>query len=824
MYLSRPGEKLEEHENRVIKNFSILESKKESKTILKNILNKILKENEMQEYYNIVDNLIEDIISMHDYGKRNPYFQAYLGNEEFKNYDYNEVNKQHSIIAAYYFLEKYKFLVDENFKRPLNKNKRELRAAYKKLICISAFIIAKHHGAIDKCNIEELFEKVKNLNIEYEKAFYLGFDKQILEFYENVVYEFTDEFTISIFIKYMFSILVTCDYMAVYEFSNGTEFKLNLIDDIKKREFVERFENNNIVKGIREFSKGNINLNTLNKYRSEMFLESEKNLIKNLDENLFYLEAPTGSGKSITSLNLSLNLINDKYNKIYYIAPFINIIEQTYKDVKSFISNDVKDVALISSKEEIIVSDIIKEFKDEDNKIDDLEELYEKDYMDNLFINYPFSVLSHVKLFDILFSPKRRHALMMSLLSNSVIIIDELQSYRNKLWIPIINFLKKYSDILNIKVIMMSATLPKLDVLLEEKYEIKNLIDRRDYYYEFFKTRVDSDFSLLDRENTLDTLYEKVEEISGIEGKGRILIGTIKTKTCDEIYNYMKRYRDKGFEVYQIKGNTSNVKKQSIIAKLKKFNGNDKLDYVLKKVILVATQCVEAGVDIDMNVGFKNIAIFDADEQFCGRIERNFRNKGEVYFYKVDEQEKVYDEDYRIIRTLEDKECRERFETKEFDKLYEEIYISLKKKEINNYIKLKKLLRELNFIKVYNNMKLITEELKKDLLIKCKYKYKESGEIVDSAELIEEYIKIKEDKKISYAEKQIKLSKFRKAFDPFIYSINLYDIDKVDVIDRISNWNIVENAYGYFDLDEDGCVTEESELNLEALFSNSDIF
>lgn len=56
---------------------------------------------------------------------------------------------------------------------------------------------------------------------------------------------------------------------------------------------------------------------------------------------------------------------------------------------------------------------------------------------------------------------------------------------------------------------------------------------------------------------------------------------------------------------------------------------------VWKKVILISTQIVEAGVDIDMDIGYKDISKLDSEEQFLGRIARSgIKNgiPGIVYF------------------------------------------------------------------------------------------------------------------------------------------------------------------------------------------------
>ena len=49
----------------------------------------------------------------------------------------------------------------------------------------------------------------------------------------------------------------------------------------------------------------------------------------------------------------------------------------------------------------------------------------------------------------------------------SVIILDEIQSYKNELWGEIITFLKGFAELMQMKIIIMSATLPNLDILTD---------------------------------------------------------------------------------------------------------------------------------------------------------------------------------------------------------------------------------------------------------------------------------------------------------------------------------------------------------------------
>lgn len=64
----------------------------------------------------------------------------------------------------------------------------------------------------------------------------------------------------------------------------------------------------------------------------------------------------------------------------------------------------------------------------------------------------------------------------------------------------------------------------------------------------------------------------------------------------------------------------------------------DKVKKATDTIILVSTQVIEAGVDIDMDIGYKNISKLDSEEQFLGRINRSCKKEGIAYFLKLMKQ------------------------------------------------------------------------------------------------------------------------------------------------------------------------------------------
>ncbi|MBK6948879.1 MAG: hypothetical protein IPH16_13240 [Haliscomenobacter sp.] len=65
-------------------------------------------------------------------------------------------------------------------------------------------------------------------------------------------------------------------------------------------------------------------------------------------------------------------------------------------------------------------------------------------------------------------------------------------------------------------------------------------------------------------------------------------------------------------------------------------------------MLLITTQVVEAGVDIDMDLGFKNVSLIDSDEQLAGRVNRNVGKENcEVYLFRLNDATILYGKDYR---------------------------------------------------------------------------------------------------------------------------------------------------------------------------------
>lgn len=800
MILSRPKESLNSHITKLLRQYKLLSKNKKIDIIIKNIINKLCQENKkLEDLQLIIYNLFIFYLEFHDEGKKNPYFQSYIGNKDYKNYSFTKLNKHHSEISAiYYIIKMYnEYIIDI---------KSRVKQEYLKDIILSlGYNIYRHHSNLEDVN-KDIF--ISNLIQYYEnnKEQFINIDLKYIDylyrFKSRSHIKYTNPYTYYLFLKLTYSILITCDFMSVYSFNCKKDLNINIINLDKKNLINNTFNKNKIIKNIRKLQiNSNLPINKLNRMRTEMFLESEEQLNKNKNSNIFYLEAPTGCGKSLTSLNLAYNLLDNIINKIYYVAPYNNIIEQTHQTIKNSFYNKV---VTVNSREEVFLS--------EENRIN-----YDKDYFNMQLINYPVSLISHIRLFDIIFSHNRFKNLMLSTLCNSVIIIDEIQSYKNQKWIEIINTLKEYSEMLNLKIIIMSATLPKMQKLIEDKdFYIPNLIKNRDYYYNYFKQRVDFDFSLFHKKkNDINEIIQKIDDIIYNTNKHRILIECLTTDRAEEFYKKLKKYKSNDFLIFKMIGITNSINREYIINKIQEKINNE---YKNKKIILIGTQCIEAGIDIDMQIGFKDISILDADEQFAGRIERNFKDIGKIYFFDIDDSDFIYKGDYRTEKSLKDKEWQLIFKNKDFNKFYERNYKWLLENNYNTYIEFKSNLLNLQYIKTQESMKLINTK-NYSFLFLSQYQNDESAE-----SYLNIFNKIK-DSKLTYTEKQIKLIHIKKQLNKYIYNINAYKFKNDILLEQNDNLYLVDNAEQYFDnLTNDNKLKKESNIDISSFIKDIQLF
>lgn len=727
-----------------------MEEYKHLEKIIKNIISNLARKNTLNEnVINKVYELFKSAIYYHDVGKLNPNFQR-------ENMDNNvkpniKGTTEHSLISARIYLDAIKRELHEE--ESIEKYGRIHIVFLEYMSYYFSYIISRHHSRLKNINeyltkleIVDLFEIYKivyNENENTSRFIQTGLEK-FLEVFD------IDEVLLYILCELLYSCLVTADFLATSEFMNSQKID---IKRTKNNELFKNYESSELFKAIEKYKNGENKLEGINELRSDMFIESENSINSNLDKVLYYLEAPTGSGKTNMAINLARILYQSTKDltSINYIFPFNTLIDQTKDTFKNYFK-EYEDFTVINSCTPIV-----------DEKSEILN--YEMAYLKSEFRQYDIKLTSHVNLFDTLFGTSKEGKYNFYDLSNSIIVLDEIQAYSNKIWREMIILLFKVAKFLNIKIIIMSATLPKLDYLLKDYIDVDNdicsLIVNRTKYFEdkLFKKRVNVDFSLLNegKGEIIDTLIQKV-----LENKDKkVLIEFITKKSSSEFYKKLKELKVEN--VYELTGDDNAYTREKIINKVKEE----------KSIILVATQTIEAGVDIDMDIGFKDISFLDSEEQFLGRINRSSKKENCIaYFFDLDDETKIYRNDYRAEYTIRNEDVRNILKTKKFEEYYknvmDKIYVYTNKYNKNNISNLFDCCKNLNFLEIENKLKLIDSNTRQ---IFFNYTINIDGEKIIGASIWKQYKELIQNKEISYAKKQIELSKIKPKFNLFIYTI-----------------------------------------------------
>lgn len=797
-------ETLQEHTKLCQKYWKRMVEQRGLVSIFENFKNRYLQEIS-EEGKHLFDVMTVNIVTWHDFGKCNPRFQK----DKMKHSWHmdlapdNAIGSRHSILSAMFYLDYF-------IERINQLEDKQERTKLKDFAYMYSYVISRHHGNLSDFS-EYMNELLGKGNTEIGEKAWEWYQKwkngETVKLYkhftgnmENRLEMQTQGQAIGLYawIRLQFSLLTAADYYATSEFMSGIEVTdFGKFGDIQQ--LIRQYEDGEVQKKIRNYQRENYpmepeklqQVSEINILRTELFSEAEENLKRNKGQSVFYLEAPTGSGKSNTAMNLSFTLMqeNSDLRKLFYIYPFNTLVEQNMSILEKTFGNKKEIMSQIA-----VVNSLVP-FKDKKEVEEDREnsKKYQEILLDRQFLNYPFILSTHVMLFRTMFGNAKEDVFGFQQLCHSVIVLDEIQSYKINLWSEMIAFLKEFAELLDIKVIIMSATLPNLEVLTDHKENAVRLLSdcSKYFHHKMFRERVVPKYDLLEEDITLESLAEHV-----LENKNKkVLIEFIKKASAEEFYRILGERVE---SVFLMTGDSSIQERKDLIEKIKG----------LSSVILVATQVIEAGVDIDMDIGFKDISRLDSEEQFMGRINRSGKKDGVVYFFNLDEAKSIYKEDVRGDErfTLMVPEIRTLLETKNFSAFYEsDILPVLKKKgEMIDKNNLKEFFSQkvgiLNMPEVAEKMKLIDDNTQGIFICFGR----KLGD-VDSRMLWWEYKELLENTQMNYAEKKVRLHDLRSEMNAFIYQFKNSAL--VEANEHIGDLYFIENGEEYFD--ENGVLKRE---------------
>lgn len=337
------------------------------------------------------------------------------------------------------------------------------------------------------------------------------------------------------------------------------------------------------------------------------------------EKGFYSLTVPTGGGKTLASVLWALkHAAHHKMSRIIIAIPYTSIIVQTASILKQiFGEENVLEHHSNFDPENI-----------KDEKLRDSAQLATENW------NYPIIVTTNVQLFESLFSNKPSDCRKLHNIVNSVLILDEVQMLPTGFLQPIVDSLKAYQKMFDVSVLLTTASQPVLSGLIEG-CNPKAKFEGIDHITEIIPSEMELhnhlrrvDIKVDEQGSSYDEIAEKIAQYD------KVLCIVNTRKDAKEIY---ERLPDNGVKLHLSRMMCPAHVKETI-EKIKTLL-KDENTPVLR---VVATQLVEAGVDIDFPVVFRQEAGLDSVLQAAGRCNREGKkDRGLAFVFSLSKENRL---------------------------------------------------------------------------------------------------------------------------------------------------------------------------------------
>lgn len=531
---------------------------------------------------------------LHDVGKASTAFQRRISGES--------IRVDHSTCGAIAAMEKYTFPAG----------------------LMMAYCIAGHHGGIpdaghenDHTNPGGLYNRI-NLRKEnkdpeldfsdYENVISLpevNMDKFNSFMFDDCISDagrITDKF--SFFTRYCFSCLTDADSIDA-ALASGTVQEQKL-----KAEFKRCLEKVN--RELESFECHTRLQKARGKLQKQVFNKT------NVQSEIYLMNMPTGSGKTLCSIKFALEkAIAENKKRIIYVIPYNAIIDQTVSEFERIFGDDVQILRHQSSFS-----------YEEDDDFDEDYRMAAKKATENW--DCPLIVTTAVQFFESMYSNKKRKLRKMHNTADSILIFDEAHLMPRKYLKPCLQSIAYVTKYLNSEAVLLTATMPNFHNLMKTyalpESRIEDLVTDTEDFAEFRKCRYDyigevseeglvekaasapSSLIIVNRKTTAQRLYEMCT--------GRkyhlstYMIPARRKEVIDEIKSETKRLEE------EFPGLTGVPPE--------------------RKIMVVSTSLIEAGVDLDMHTVYRELTGLDSILQSGGRCNREGRRAdATVYVFEL---------------------------------------------------------------------------------------------------------------------------------------------------------------------------------------------
>lgn len=315
--------------------------------------------------------------------------------------------------------------------------------------------------------------------------------------------------------------------------------------------------------------------------------------------DFYSLTVPTGGGKTLASVLWAIkHAIKNDLKRIIIAIPYTSIITQTASVLRNIFG----------------VENVLEHHSNVDRSAFNDKELAQKMKLATENWDYPIIVTTNVQLFESLFSNKPSDCRKLHNIAKSVLILDEVQTLPTDFLQPIVDTFDTLKRVFGVSVLFTTASQPVLSGLIQGTNPFVSFEGLSNIY-----EIIPKDANLHHRLRRVELRFEEnpksyddvAEELSH---HSRVLCIVNTRNDAKEIYSRLPK---EGFCLHLSRMMCPDHVMETI----------DNVKLALKEssnttIRVVATQLIEAGVDIDFPMVFRQEAGLDSVLQAAGRCNR----------------------------------------------------------------------------------------------------------------------------------------------------------------------------------------------------------
>ena len=404
-----------------------------------------------------------------------------------------------------------------------------------------------------------------------------------------------DGFVSAFYLRMLYSALVDADFLDTENFMDKGRGSMRAnVAYATMTELLNRLETRyeKIDRKVKESGTGDSEVVCVrNEVRADCCTAAE------LRPGLFTLKVPTGGGKTLASMQFALrHAIKHNLDRVIVVIPFTSIIEQT--------------------------ADVYREIFGEDNVLEhhcnvDLDSMSPRLRLAAENWDAPIVVTTNVQFFESLFANRSSRCRKLHNMVRSVVILDEAQGLPTDLLKPCLKSLNELVMRYSTSVVLSTATLP---VFFD-----KSLLGTA--------ALAQGDYAVRDIVPAGRKLEERLKRVEARRVLGRITDNELLDQLSDELCSlvvvstrrharelYLKaKERFPARVVRHLSAQMCGRHRSDVLAEVKGCISEG------RPCLLVSTQLIEAGVDIDFPCVCRELAGMDSLVQAAGRCNREGR-------------------------------------------------------------------------------------------------------------------------------------------------------------------------------------------------------